>query len=165
MAENTDARIAQLEAENAALRAAQSASRGPLHPDVQPALMNGSVVLYDGEPHRITGRSIDWDGNATYTVLPVTGTVVHVHGPLGAQRVDRYALDHDLAHADLDGIRTYDLAHPEDAEPVFEVPEADLEAFHEHDTYAFAVADEARRHARQRGEGVAATEGASIVRE
>lgn len=71
-------RIAQLEAEVAALRAAQPASQGPLHPAIEPRFFNGSLVKLDGQTHQVVGRSIDWDGHVTYTLAPASATFVPV---------------------------------------------------------------------------------------
>lgn len=151
-------RIQALETENAALRAAAG---NPLHPPIEPVYFVGSVVLYGGKPHQVTGRSIDRGGVVEYTVLPVTGSVVQVDG----HDVRRYALDDPAARGELAGVRTYDLAHPIYAEAVYEAAEADLEPLHEHDTTAYAIAAEAVRHAgRPVGESGTAVEGASVVK-
>ena len=66
MADQTPAqRIAQLEAENAALKATAG---NPLHPDVQPRFYNGSFVHHAGQLQRVVGRSIDANGACAYTI-------------------------------------------------------------------------------------------------
>src|SRR5579871_2451019 len=94
-------RIRQLEAENAALKAQQGGSQGPLHPAIQPRFFVGSIVIHDGEPHRVVGRSIDWDGTTTYDLAPVTGAVVHVTPD---KRIERFGLADEQARGPLAGI-------------------------------------------------------------
>ena len=117
----------------------------PRHPDVQPRYYNGSIVLYAGEHYRVDGRSIDDAKKSTYTLTPVVAP--ELEPPAHLVSVGQ--------HADW----RIGSATPRDGDPLYDVPEAELEAIH-----SSYIAQSTKSSAGGNSDGGTAVDGTNIER-